>query len=135
LPVWVKPEHVFGQPFYVAHAALRSSKFGEQVVFKLRLRDGVYDADGDLHKIVHLSLSAGESGQRHDLVRYFKTSNDPLGPCILTEVPTKAGLNPFLRIEDVEPAALPAPLHSLPQLMPRQDTVADDVEELEDLPF
>ncbi len=134
-PVWVTAEMVSSQPFYIGHATTRTGKYGEQVVLKLRLRDGVYDADGEHHKIVHVSLTAN-GGQREDLVNYFRLSNDPLGPCMFVEVPTREGLNPFWQIQDVEQTQLPAPLRDLPQLPPRNaPRASDDLDDLEDLPF
>lgn len=134
-PVWVKAEHCAFQPFYVAHASSRTNRFGNaEVVFKLRLRDGVYDADGTLHKIVHLSLT-DSGGQRGDMVNYFKTNNDPLGPLVFQAIPTDKG-NPFYQMVDAQPFDLDQRPEKLPQLAPRQEaTETDDDDELEDLPF
>lgn len=136
-PVWVKTEHVVDQPFYVMGATTRGSKFGEQTVFKLRLRDGVYDADGVHHKDVHLSLKHGE-GQREDMVNYFRLSNDPLGPLMIQEVPTKAGLNPFIMMIDCDANTLPK-MRELPVLdAPKERAAYDEGSvdaELAELPF
>jgi hypothetical protein len=133
VPFFVRADNVIGQPFYIGACDLRTNRFGnEEVVLKLRLRDGVYDADGELHKLVWLSLSAGASGQRRDIVKYFQTSNDPLGPCIFTEVPTNLG-NPFYRIDDVAQDQLPPPLERIPMVQPRGQS--DGGTSLEDIPF
>jgi hypothetical protein len=133
-PVWVKAEHCHGQPFYVLGATTRNNRFGnEEVVFKLRLRDGVYDADGDLHKVVHLSLT-NNGGQRSDMVSYFKTSNDPLGPLVFHEIETDKG-NPFYQMVDAQDFDLQASRETLPVLPPRRDRDEPDPESLQDLPF
>lgn len=134
-PVWVKAEHCIGQPFYVGNATTRQNRFGnEEVVFKIRLRDGVYDAEGELHKIVHLSLT-NSGGQRAEMVTYFKSNNDPLGPLVFHEIPTKNGTgNAFYQMVDAQTFDLAA-RSEIPQLPPRQVQVELVEESLDELPF
>lgn len=132
IPFWLTAEQVNGQPFYVVGASVRNGRFGEQIVMKLRLRDGAYDADGELHKIVHLSLSLGGEGQRRDFARYFQNSTDPLGPCIFVPVPTGNGLSDFYRVEDATPEMLAeAPSEPL-QIETR---ARDETPTFDDVPF
>lgn len=134
-PVWVKAEHCMSQPFYVGGATTRQNRFGNQeVVFKIRLRDGVYDSEGNLHKIVHLSLT-NSGGQRSEMVTYFRTNNDPLGPLVFHEIPTKNGTgNAFYQMVDAQPFDLSSH-EDIPQLPPRRDQEERDEGDLEDLPF
>ena len=99
---FVKPKDIDNQMFYIVGAKQRTNRFGnEEVVFKLRLQVGIMAVDQDEpHKLVQMSLSAGNEGQRTDIVRYFRDANDPLGPCYLDYVPMASG-NDFVRINDV----------------------------------
>lgn len=132
VPFWVKVEHIDNQPFYVASATERHNRFGNQeAVLKLRLRDGVYDEDGELHKLVFLSLTISGEGQRRDIVKYFQSNNDPLGPCIFTSMPTGQG-NPFYRIDDATPEMI-AMMSSEPRkVLPSESSGQMG---LEDIPF
>jgi hypothetical protein len=124
-PVFVKLEHVEGQPFYLLGASLREGRFGTEAVLKLRLRDGVYDAEGELQRNVTLSLAAGSDGQRRDIVSYFQRSNDPLGPLMFTRVPSSNGLNDFYRLDDAS-AEMLAEQHEPKRLEPRESVEPDD---------
>jgi hypothetical protein len=90
------------------------------------LREGVYDAEGELHQIVTLSLAAGNDGQRRDIVAYFQRSNDALGPLMFTPVPSSNGLNDFYRIDDAS-AEMLAEQHEPKRLEPRESDEPDDV--------
>jgi hypothetical protein len=131
VPFWLTAEQVGEQPFYVLAASTRNGRYGKQVVFRLRLRDGVYDEEGNLHKIVTISLTDSGEGQRADVARYFLSSNDPLGPCVFTPVPTRDGLNDFYRLDDA-PAEMLTVKNDPPVIEARTD--APD-SEYDDVPF
>lgn len=134
-PVYAKADHCIGQPFYVLSATARTNRFNtEEVVFRLRLRDGVYDADGIHHKTVHVSLT-NSGGQRADMVNYFKTNNDPLGPLVFHEIPSRNG-NSFYQMVDAMPHEIEGRLETVPVLPARKERQEEPEEgELEDLPF
>lgn len=131
VPFWVKVEHIENQPFYIVSATARQNRFGnEEAVLRLRLRDGVYDQDGELHKNVYLSLTISGEGQRRDIVKYFRDNTDMLGPCVFSSIPSNQG-NPFYRIDDVtsdQIAMMPAEPR---KVLPSEGSQAS----LEDIPF
>lgn len=132
---YVKTDHLRSQPFYIAGATFIEHGYGgrPQIRFDLQLRDGVYDADGNLHKRVSYTLAATD-GQRAELVQYFRTNNDPLGPIIIGEVPTRNGLNPYIQFQDWD-ATVAMPVRDLPVLDPPKDRDEFVTEGPEDLPF
>lgn len=84
----VKAADVTG-PFTIVGAFLTHSRFGDRVCFDIVMDEG----DGEV-----FTLMLAADGYRQSIADAVK-ENGPLGPVVLTEVPTSYG-NPYWRIED-----------------------------------
>lgn len=137
-PFWVKTEHIENQPFYIYGATIRESRFGgEEVAFTARLRDGVYDFEGNLHHKVWFSLKSSDGGQRAAMATYFESNTDPLGPLVIERVPTDNGTgNDFIKMVDTTREAM-ALMPVEPRQVGQRLAVLDSEtgEALADLPF